>query len=78
MAGDKCFALRNHAEFYVAKNECYALAYPAFKKMKETNKCCTLRCPFYKPQRKDKRAEYEIYDRDGHLKDSYFIYGRRF
>jgi hypothetical protein len=60
-----CFALRDNAAYYVANNECYALAYPEYRSMLKKGHCGTMRCPFYKPHRSDIRLGDIIYDKKG-------------
>lgn len=60
MMEDTCFALKPHKQYYIASHECYALDYPIFKHMKSRGLCCTIKCPFYKPHRKDIRLDDSI------------------
>lgn len=56
-----CFALRDDREYYVARNECYALKYPEFRKIAKAGHCGNRRCPFYKPSRANIRIDNDIY-----------------
>ena len=62
---DTCFALRTNDEYYVARGECYALKWPDYKKMRITNKCNTMACPFYKPKRSMRRCGNVIKSKHG-------------
>lgn len=66
---ERCFALKDHPDFYVARNQCYALTYPAFKDMVKNKRCCTLKCPFYKPKRSDIRKVNGVFSREGKRRD---------
>ena len=60
MTENKCFALKPHRHYYVSNTECYALAYPAYRRMLREGRCGTMQCPFYKPHRLDLRCGDEI------------------